>query len=58
MAAWIEQSYHLICLSIEARNIGAFVAVAMWTSQRQVGFRAFAAMLLGTDVVNLKWQRK
>jgi hypothetical protein len=56
--ARVEEPDNLTSCGIEAGYVRSFVAIAVSTSQRQVVFNSLAPVLLGTDVVNLKRQRK
>jgi hypothetical protein len=52
--AGIEQPGDLSRFGNEPGNIRSFIAIAVRTSQRQITFRSFAAMLLRAYVVDLK----
>ncbi len=54
IASRMKQAGHLHGLWINARNIGALVAVAKTACERQVAFVRRAAMLLGNHMIERK----
>lgn len=51
---WIEEWLQFVAFGIVAGDVGALVAVARQTGEREIGSRRRTRVLLGADMVKLK----
>jgi len=54
----MKQTDQLARLWVKSSDVGTLAAVAIRTSESQIVGDSFAFMLLGSDVIDLKTQRK
>ena len=54
----MKQTDQLTGVGIQSRDVGAFVAIAMRTSECEIAGNGFPTMLLRYDMIHLKGQRQ